>query len=159
MRAWILQQSCVSVCDMAQNTRFAMSVHALCLLAEGDKTHTSQDIAESLKINPVVVRRTLAALQSAGIIASSKGPNGGSRLARSAKQISLADIYRATESSSLFHLPEAAMPEQRGTVAALGGVLKKAQSCFEDELEQISLSQLLKKASKKSEKSEKSAKK
>jgi Rrf2 family protein len=140
---------------MAQNTRFAMSVHALCLLAESDKTHTSQDIAETLKINPVVVRRALAALQSAGIIASSKGPNGGSRLARSAKQISLADIYRATESSSLFHLREAAMPEQRGTVAALRGVVKKAQSCFEDELEQTSLSQLLKKASKK----EKSGKK
>lgn len=135
---------------MAQNTRFAMSVHALCLLAEGDKTRTSQDIADSLKTNPVVIRRVLASLQSAGIISSSKGPNGGSRLARSAKQITLADVYRATESGSLFHLPEAASTEHRGTVGALGGVLKKAQSCFEDELKQTSLSQLLKKASKKS---------
>lgn len=135
---------------MALNMRFAMSVHALCMLAEAEKTHTSQDIATALKTNPVVIRRALAALQSAGIISSSKGPNGGSRLARSAKQISLADVYRATEGGSLFHLPDAGKAERPGIVGALGGVLKKAQSALEDELEQTSLSQLLKKAAKKS---------
>ncbi len=135
---------------MAQNTRFAMSVHALCLLAESEEIHTSQHIADSLKTNPVVIRRVLASLHSAGIIASSKGPNGGSRLARSAKQITLADVYRATVSGSFFHLPAAATTEHRGTVGALGGVLKKAQSCFEDQLKQTSLSQLLKKAAKRS---------
>ena len=134
---------------MARNTRFAMSVQALCMLAEGDETQTSQDIAESLKTNPVVVRRTMAALQSAGIIASSKGPNGGSRLARSAKQISLADIFRAAE-GTLFHLPETVGADHKWTVGALGGALRKAQSAFEEELEETSLSQLLKKAAKKS---------
>jgi Rrf2 family protein len=133
---------------MAQNTRFTMSVHALCMLAEADKTHTSQDIAASLKTNAVVIRRMLAGLQSAGIIASSKGPNGGSRLARPPKQITLADVYRATESGSRFHLPETAASERRGVTGALGGVLKRAQAAFEDELDQTSLNQLLKKAAK-----------
>jgi Rrf2 family protein len=127
-----------------------MSVHALCMLAEGDTTHTSQDIAASLKTNAVVIRRMLATLQSAGIIASSKGPNGGSRLARPPKQISLGEVFRATESGSRFHLHETAALEHRGVVGALGGVLKKAQAAFEDELNQTSLNQLLKKAAKRS---------
>jgi Rrf2 family protein len=136
---------------MAQNTRFALSIHALTMLAEDDKTATSQEIAESLQTNPVVVRRMLASLHAAGIIRSSKGPNGGSRLARSPKQINLADIYRASGAASLFHVPEASA-KNRGTVSAMGGILKKAQSCFEEELEQTSLSQLLKKAAKRSKK-------
>lgn len=122
------------------------------MLADGDKIYTSRDIAKSLNTNPVVIRRALAALQAAGIIASSKGPNGGSRLARSLKQVSLADIFRATESGasgSVFHLPAAASSEQRGTVAALTRTLKKAQSAFEEALEDTSLNQLLKKAAKK----------
>lgn len=136
---------------MAQNTRFALSIHALSMLAEEDKTFTSQDIADSLQTNPVVVRRMLASLHAAGIISSTKGPNGGSRLARSAKQINMADVYRASGAGSLFYLPEASA-KTRGTVSALGGILKKAQVCFEDELEQTSLSQLLKKAAKRNKK-------
>ena len=119
------------------------------MLAEGDKNHTSQDLAEALNTNPVVIRRALAALQNAGIISSSKGPNGGSRLARSPKQISLADIYRATETGSLFHLPESLETKQRGSSGVLRGVLKKAQAAFEDNLDETSLSQLVKKAAKK----------
>lgn len=145
--------ACGSVCHMARNTRFAVSVQALCMLADGDKTYTSRDLAKSLKTNAVVIRRTLAALQAAGIVASSKGPNGGSRLARSLKQISLADIFRATESGSngsIFHLPEAGNSDQRGTLAALRSTLKKAQSALERELDETSLNQLLKKAAKKS---------
>jgi Rrf2 family protein len=136
---------------MAQNTRFALSIHALCMLAEEDKTATSQEIAEALQTNPVVVRRMLASLHAAKIISSNKGPNGGSRLARSPKQINLGDVYRASGASSLFHLPEGSA-KNRGTVSAMGGILKKAQACFEEELEQTTLNQLLKKAAKRNKK-------
>src|ERR1700739_4580110 len=92
---------------MAVNCRFATGVHVLVLLAgEPGTLQTSTDIAEKLDTNPVVVRRVLASLQQAKLIESQKGPTGGSRLLRSPKTISLADIYRALETGSLFHAPD-----------------------------------------------------
>jgi Rrf2 family protein len=91
---------------MAVNCRFATGVHVLVLLAsEPDSLQTSTDIALKLDTNPVVVRRVLASLQQAKLIESQKGPTGGSRLLKSPKAISLADVYKAVETGSLFHTP------------------------------------------------------
>src|ERR1700691_6633384 len=91
---------------MAGNCRFATGVHVLVLLAsEPDSLQTSTDIAEKLDTNPVVVRRVLASLQQAKLIESQKGPTGGSRLLKPPKAITLADVYKAVETSALFHTP------------------------------------------------------
>src|SRR6201992_4413921 len=91
---------------MGVNCRFATGGHVLVLLAsEPDTLQTSTDIALKLDTNPVVVRRVLAPLQQAKLIESQKGPTGGSRLLKSPKAISLADVYKAVETGSLFHTP------------------------------------------------------
>src|ERR1700727_3451650 len=90
--------------NMAVNTRFATGVHALVLLAaEPDVLQTSEDVARKLNTNPVVIRRVFSLLQQAELVESQKGPNGGSKLARPAKEITLSDVHRALDAGGIFH--------------------------------------------------------
>lgn len=134
---------------MALNTRFAAGIYALVLLAEEpDKLHTSEDIANHLGTNSVVVRRIFLQLRKAGLISSHKGPSGGSKLARPAKEITLRDIHRAIHSRGILHDPAA--PGNAGLQSAMKSVFRDASRAFEKELDQTTLSQLMKKAAKKS---------
>jgi Rrf2 family protein len=130
---------------MAVNTRFTTGVHALLLLAaEPDVLQTSEDMARKLNTNPVVVRRVFLQLQRDGLVKSVKGPSGGTRLGRPAKEITLADAYRALDGSDIFHTNQMGRPN-----AVLEQVLKRAQKALEKELAQTTLSQLAKKTAKK----------
>ena len=90
---------------MAANSRFAVAVHALALIAwEPDARHCSREIAASVATNPVVIRRLLAQLARAGIVESTHGSKGGFRLARPAAKVTLHDVYRAVEEGGFFAL-------------------------------------------------------
>lgn len=93
-------------------SRFSIAIH-ICLCVEffnedsefnkdGDKKHckkmTGEALAESVGINSVIVRNILALLKNAGLISIFRGSNGA-RLAKSATQISLLDIFYAVEST------------------------------------------------------------
>ncbi len=130
---------------MAVNCRFATGVHVLVLLAaKPDTLQTSTDIAEKLDTNPVVVRRVLASLQQAKLIESQKGPTGGSRLLKTPKAISLADVYKAVETGSLFHTPQVRAAGPVRVNGALEKVFSASMSALFDDFEKTSLSQVLK---------------
>lgn len=134
---------------MAVNCRFATGVHVLVLLAqEPDTLQTSTDIAGKLDTNPVVVRRVLASLQQAKLIESQKGPTGGSRLIRSPKNISLADIYGALETGSLFHAPEVRSSGAVRVNATLKKIFSSAMVALSSEFERTTLNQVIKKVQK-----------
>ena len=93
-------------------SRFSIAIH-ICLCVEffnadsefnkhTDKKHckkvTGEALAESVGINSVIVRNILALLKNAGLISIFRGSNGA-RLAKSATQISLLDIFYAVEST------------------------------------------------------------
>ena len=93
-------------------SRFSIAIH-ICLCVEffnedsefnknRDKKHckkmTGEALAESVGINSVIVRNILALLKNAGLISIFRGSNGA-RLAKSAMQISLLDIFYAVEST------------------------------------------------------------
>jgi Rrf2 family protein len=80
---------------MGTNLRFAISVHALALLASSRDPLTSEAIAMSVNTNPVVVRRTMASLREHGLVESKPGKNGGWRLLREPSQIHLCEVYRS----------------------------------------------------------------
>ena len=62
-------------------SRFAIVTHILTLLAMFDDDYmSSNDIAGSLNINPVLVRKEIAALKKQGLIESKEGKNGGVKL-------------------------------------------------------------------------------
>jgi len=84
------------------NSRFAISLHILTLLekAKGELL-SSEYMAGSININPVLVRKELSNLRNHGFVNSKEGKNGGSYLSKSAKEINLADIYSAVKQINL----------------------------------------------------------
>ena len=81
---------------MAVNCRFAFGVHLLSVLALApDENYSSEKLALTVNTNAVVIRRMLLDLKSAGLIETQRGPGGGTRLAKAAQNITLAEIYRA----------------------------------------------------------------
>jgi Rrf2 family protein len=77
------------------NTRFAVAVHILTFLQSRPNEPASSDlIAGSVGTNPSLIRRMLSQLASAGLTTSQLGSGGGALLARPAKTITLADVYR-----------------------------------------------------------------
>jgi Rrf2 family protein len=84
------------------SSRFSISIHILNLLARaGDELLSSDHIAGSVNINPVLVRKEISNLRNNGLIISKEGKNGGSILAKPAEKILLSDVYRAVRQSPL----------------------------------------------------------
>ncbi|KPM46756.1 Rrf2 family transcriptional regulator [Jiulongibacter sediminis] len=84
------------------NTRFATALHILTLLADSNEEWISSEwIASSINVNPVVVRRELSVLNEAGLVLSRKGKAGGSALAKNSSDITLDSIYRAVKNSEV----------------------------------------------------------
>ena len=131
---------------MALNSRFATSIHALVVLAaEPNTLHRSEDVARRLGTNPVVVRRMFSLLRQAGLILSQKGPSGGSKLARTAGEITLRDIHQAVHPQG----PQVAPSLPPSLKSALKGVFSAASRAFDEELAQTTLAQLAKKTARK----------
>ncbi len=88
---------------MAASSRFVVGVHLLVLLAlEDPDSLSSEPMADSVRTNPVVVRRTLSAFRRAGLVRSIRGRAGGFALARPADRISLAHVLSAVGADDLF---------------------------------------------------------
>ena len=82
------------------NQKFATAVHILTSLAystklSGCKINNSDQLAESVNTNPVVIRRLIKYLTVAGLVKTTRGKTGGIQLAKDPAQISLKDIYTA----------------------------------------------------------------
>jgi Rrf2 family protein len=148
--SFAVEKSCGRLKAMAANTRFATGVHAMVLLAaEPDGLQTSEDVAGKLSINPVVIRRVFSLLHQAGLLESQKGPHGGSKLARSAKAITLADIYQALDGGALFHTASFSGPHTAKLGSVLNRVFESVEGALREELSKTSLNELAKKAGKK----------
>lgn len=84
------------------NTRFATLIHILTLLAKNPGQWLSSDwIAGSININPVIVRKELGVLQELGWVISKKGKEGGSMLHVPSCEISMADVYKAVKNTNV----------------------------------------------------------
>jgi Rrf2 family protein len=83
------------------NAKFQISVHILTLLAKaGGEPLSSEYIAGSININPVLVRKEISVLRKAGIVQSKEGKNGGCFLAKNAQNILLSEVYEAVRQNS-----------------------------------------------------------
>ena len=84
------------------NGRFAISLHILVLLDKAKGALLSSDyMAGSLNINPVLVRKELINLRENGFVTTKEGKNGGTTLARSPKDIRLGALYQCVRSNYL----------------------------------------------------------
>ena len=129
------------------NTRFAVAVHILTLLqTQQGEPATSGWIAGSVNTNPSLIRRLLTQLSHAGLTTSQLGSGGGALLARPAKTITLADVYRAvaedTEAIPIHESPNPKCPVGRNIQAVLSKRIHAAEHALENELARTTIAEL-----------------
>ena len=130
---------------MKITSRFTVAVHTLLVIYyfEGKEKTTSEFIAASVNVNPVVIRRTLLSLKAAGMVEVKAG-SGGASIAKDLKGITLFDVYRAVDSvdGDIFHFhenPNPACAVGKNIHAVLDTHLADAQRALENELKKVTL--------------------
>jgi Rrf2 family protein len=92
----------------------------------------------------------MASLQEAGVVETQKGPGGGVRLARLPRQITLADVYRAVQTSEPLHLPHTPpnknCPIGEAMQSILEEVFERAETALTGELARTTLNDVLESA-------------
>jgi len=130
------------------NTRYTVAIHILTLLAYcGPEPLTSEFIAGSVNTNPVVIRRILASLRTAGLVRSQGGPGGGWQLLKDPDHISLRDVLVALEEAPLFPLhsadPNILCPVGKAIQSLLTGHFRAAQEALEKDLDRTTIFDLV----------------
>lgn len=133
---------------MSVSSRSANALHALTMLARWrGRTLTSAEIAESLVSNPVLVRRFLGSLRTAGLVTSTEGRHGGWTLAREPHQIALLDVYKAVEVGPVLsrypHPPRADCEVGRCMQGILDHEFRAAEQAMEERLSQTTVADLV----------------
>ena len=133
---------------MKITSRFTVAVHTLLViyLFGGRRKTTSEFIADSVQVNPVVIRRTLLSLKAAGMVEVKAG-SGGASIVKDLNDITLYDVYRAVDSveGELFHFhehPNPDCPVGKNIHAVLDNRLSDAQAAMENELKKVTLADL-----------------
>ena len=84
------------------NTRFSTAIHIMTLLAKDPQEWLTSDwLAGSISINPVIVRKELGNLKKSGLVESRQGKDGGVRIGKNAEDINVAEIYEAIKNSEV----------------------------------------------------------
>ncbi len=131
---------------MQISSRFTIAIHILTAIDtfQNDYKVTSDFLAGSINVNPVIIRRTMQALKGAGLIEVKRG-TGGMAIAKPLNEITLLDIFNAVEpleNGQLFHFhdnPNTACPVGRNIHAGLDDKLFSIQSAMEEKMKGITL--------------------
>lgn len=136
------------------SSKFTIAIHILTCIdyfyKVGQKRLiTSEFLASSIQVNPVIIRQIISKLKSAGIIDISRG-RGGMKVAKALNEITLYDIYKAVEcvKGSLFHFHENPNPKcyvGKNIHKALDGSLADIQNAFEEKLKSITIKNIAEK--------------
>ena len=134
---------------MRFSSRTTIAVHVLlCTVQfENERKVTSDFLASSVNVNPVIIRKALSQLKKAGLLRVTAG-TGGATLAREPKDITLLDILCAVENEdeALFRFHERPNPEcpvGRNVRRVLGPRLDAAKQALEDSLRTTTLQNML----------------
>ena len=122
---------------MNTNQRFAISIHALTLLASSKEPLTSEMIASSVDTNPVVIRRMMASLREHGLVKSKPGAHGGWKLLREPQKIDLSEVYHCLSEDNLLSIhshPNRYCPVGGKIKGVLQNVFDEAQAELEKAL-------------------------
>ena len=134
---------------MQISSRFTIALHVFACLDEfqGQFKLTSDLLAGSVNVNPVVIRKILGQLKSAGLVNGARGA-GGASIAKPLSEITFLDVYNAVEcveDGQLFHFherPNEACPIGRNIHTILDEKLQRIQNAMERELASITLEEV-----------------
>lgn len=135
---------------MQVSSRFTIAIHVLICteIFKNNYKITSDFLASSVNVNPVVIRRLLQQLKTAGIVTVIRG-SGGTQLAKPADEITLFDVYNAVEcveDGELFHFhenPNSACPVGKNIHTVLDGRLDEIQKAMEDKMKSVTIADIL----------------
>lgn len=131
---------------MQISSRFTLAIHIIACIEtfKNDYKVTSDFLASSTNVNPVIVRKILGQLKAAGIVEVARG-SGGADVAKPLNKITFLDIYKAVEcvgNGELFHFhenPNPKCPVGRNIHTVLDNRLDKVQQAMEEQLEKTTL--------------------
>lgn len=134
---------------MQISSRFTIAMHILTYIAtQDDEKITSDVLAKSIQVNPVIIRNILSQLRRAKLIAVKRG-QGGTSILLPYDQITLYDVYRAVDSikdNTLFSFhddPNPNCPVGQNIHNILDDKLFSVQKAMEDQLKAITLKDVL----------------
>ena len=130
---------------MQISSRFTIAVHILTCIDyfAAEQVITSDFLALSVGVNPVVIRQVIIQLKAAGLVEVSRGKTGIT-LSRRLEDITLYDVYEAVESvkGKLFRFhenPNPKCPVGKNIHAALDKSLDDIQATLEDKMRTITM--------------------
>lgn len=131
---------------MQISSRFTIAIHIFaCMEVFGeDYKITSDFLASSIRVNPVIIRKILSQLRNAGLIEVARG-TGGATAARPIDEITFYDVYLAVdllEGGELFHFhenPNPDCPVGKNIHTALDDKLAQIQEAMEREMKKYTI--------------------
>jgi Rrf2 family protein len=131
-----------------KSVQFTVAAHIMAALGyKHGEEFSSATLAESVNADRTFVRKSLSKLSKAGLVVTKRGKSGASMLARSPRQITLLDIYRASEAPAAFTIhsypAEKRCPVSCQLKECMMGLLSKAQLSFERSLAKTTLADLV----------------
>ena len=134
---------------MQISSRFTVALHIFtCVEVFKDEYKVTSDfLAGSINTNPVIIRKILMQLKSAGLIEVARG-TGGITVTRPLNEITFYDVYEAiepVENGDLFHFhdsPNPDCPVGRNIHALLDDKLRAIQCAMEDEMKRYTIEDL-----------------
>lgn len=134
---------------MQYSSRLTIAIHILLCIEQfsDEEKVTSNFLAGSIGVNPVIIRNVLLKLQNAELVTTAAGI-GGSKLAKKPADITMLDIFRAVENSeeSLFHFHENPNPQckvGRTVHAVLDDRLMLIQQAMENSMKSVTLQSII----------------
>lgn len=136
---------------MQISSRFTLAVHIFaCIDTFKDQYKVTSDfLAGSTNVNPVIIRKILGQLKAAGLVEVARG-SGGASIPKPLDEITFLDIYHAVdcvEKGELFHFhenPNTNCPVGRNIHHVLDDKLMRVQRAMEQELASITLADVKK---------------
>ena len=136
---------------MQISSRFTIATHMLIIIAikSQESKVTSDFLAASVGVNPVIIRKTLSQLKKAELISVARG-TGGTEIIKDLNEITLLDVYQAVEclgkTGQLFSFhdnPNPNCPVGANIHEVLDQKLLDIQEAMENQLRQTSLAQVV----------------
>ena len=135
---------------MQISSRFTIAIHIFACIDTFRDEHklTSDFLAGSINVNPVIIRKVLQQLKKADLVSVKRG-SGGVDAARPLSEITLLDIFRADDSieeKQLFHFhdnPNTACPVGRNIHKALDDKLESIQQAMERQMRSITVEDVI----------------
>ena len=131
---------------MQISSRFTIALHIFtCVEVFKDEYRITSDfLAGSINTNPVIIRKILTKLKSAGLITVARG-TGGIEVTKPLKEITFYDVYMAIEpleDNELFNFhknPNKECPVGKNIHKLLDSKLETIQKAMEDEMKKYTL--------------------